>query len=226
MKIVVFSPHGDDELYAAGGSILKWLDQGHEVHLIYVTDNRAWLEWGIKKDDLNEELARTYMNLTGDEMAEVCLEESREVANALEIPEGRVHFFKFHDQGANKRIQEGIERAKKIISDADQIVMPSDHNGHVDHQATHDIAKRAAKDLKLDIQYYVYALYDVLKVPREKQEKIKVVKYRDEKYEIMGLYKTQLCLNTMRLGRENFKRKRYERFGVFTLQDMNKHENF
>ena len=41
MKIVIFAPHPDDECYGAGGSILKWLEEGHEVHIIWFTDGRA-----------------------------------------------------------------------------------------------------------------------------------------------------------------------------------------
>ncbi|GAH34396.1 unnamed protein product, partial [marine sediment metagenome] len=39
MKIVVFAPHPDDEIFGCGGSILKWMDEGYDVHIVYVTDN-------------------------------------------------------------------------------------------------------------------------------------------------------------------------------------------
>lgn len=226
MKIVVFAPHGDDELYAAGGSILKWLDEGHELHLVYVTDNRAWFEWGINEGDLVKELAEPYKDLTGDEMARICIKESKDVLKALDIPTENAHFFHFPDQEASDNVKEGITLAKRIMKDADRVVMSSDNNSHVDHQATHAMAKQAGIDLNLDIEYYVYAVYDLLNVPREQQIKIKVVEYRDKKYEIMKLYKTQLCLETMRLGWENFKRKRYERFGLFRIDDAGKFDNF
>jgi len=50
MKIIVFAPHPDDEIYGCGGSILKWMDEGHEVHIIYVTDNRVLISWGRAHD--------------------------------------------------------------------------------------------------------------------------------------------------------------------------------
>jgi len=40
-------------------------------------------------------------------------------------------------------------------------------------------------------------------------------------------YKTQLCLKDTRMGWEwVLKKRRYERFGIFNLQDMSKFENF
>jgi LmbE family N-acetylglucosaminyl deacetylase len=105
--------------------------------------------------------------------------------------------------------------------------MPSDNNNHNDHQATHTIAKKAAKELELKrVEFYVYAIYNVLKVPRDKQRKIKIKKYRDQLYELMKGYKTQLALKDTRIGWETLKRKRSERFAVFSFEDMNQYENF
>ncbi len=41
MKIIIFAPHPDDEVFGAGGSILKWLEDGHNIHIIWFTDGRA-----------------------------------------------------------------------------------------------------------------------------------------------------------------------------------------
>ena len=151
MKIVVFAPHPDDEIIMCGGSILKWMEEGHDVHVVYVTDNRALIEWGIKEDQLLEDKAVDYVNLSGDELAEICLKEAEDVARAFGCPEGNVHFFKIHDQDAENKIELGISLSKEIIKDADRIVMPCDNNNHNDHQATHTMAKTAAKELDLDI---------------------------------------------------------------------------
>jgi LmbE family N-acetylglucosaminyl deacetylase len=227
MKIVVFAPHPDDEIFGCGGSILKWLEEGHDVHIIYVTDNRALVEWGEKEDQLLEDCAIKYKSLTADEIAEIALNEARTVAKSFGLTEQNIHLFKFHDQKAEQNIQWGIELASKIIPESDRIVIPSDNNNHIDHQATHIIAKRATKRLSLDdIEFYVYALYNLLKAPRDKQVKIQVKEYRDKLYELMKGYETQLCLKDTRIGWKGLKRRRSERFGVFNLTDMGKYENF
>ncbi|MFX1575146.1 MAG: PIG-L deacetylase family protein [Promethearchaeota archaeon] len=227
MKIVIFAPHPDDEIYGCGGSILKWMEEGNDVHIVYVTDNRAFLWYGRKDNAIIEEEAQEYINLTEDELGEIGLQEAKEVAKAFGFPDKNVHFYKFHDQGALERINEGIKLSKDIIKDANRIVLPSDNNNHVDHQATHTIVKETAKKLNLkDTEFYVYGIYNVLKTPREKQIKIRISKYQDKIYELMKGYKTQLCLKDSRLGWQTFKFKRAERFAIFRLEDAGKYYNF
>lgn len=227
MKIVVFAPHPDDEIYGCGGSILKWIDEGHEVHVIYITDNRVLISWGRAHDQLIEEKTKPYSNLNEDEIAEIGLKEAEEVAKSFGFTKNNTHLFKFHDQDASNRIDDGVKLAINIIKDADRIVLPSDKNNHIDHQATHVIAKSAAITLGLtQVEFYVYAIYNVIKVPMDRQIKIDMARYRDRLHEIMGLYKTQLCLKDSSMGREALKRRRKERFGIFHFEDANNFYNF
>ena len=227
MKIVVFAPHPDDEIFGCGGSILKWMDEGHDVHIVYVTDNCVLITWGKLHGQLLEEEAKDYINLSEEEIGRIGLEEALHVSKSFSFPEGNVRLFKFHDQDAKNQIVEGVRLAKDIIKDADRIVLPSDNNNHSDHQATHTIVKKAAKDLQLQkVDFYVYALYNILKAPKEKQIKISIVEYQDQLYNLMKGYKTQLCLKDTRVGWQLLKRKRTERFGIFSFEDMNKFENF
>ena len=227
MKIVVFVPHPDDEIFGAGGSILKWMNEGHNVHIVYVTDNRALITWGKKSNQIIVEEAQEYINLSDDQVGEIGLKEAKSVAKAFGFPNDAVHLFEFHDQDALNQISRGITLAKAIIYDADRIVIPSDNNNHPDHQATHTIAKEAAIELNLvNTEFYVYAIYNIMKAPMEKQIKIRVAEYRDQIYNIMALYKTQLTLKDTRMGWVTLKRKRSERFGVFNLSDAGKSYNF
>lgn len=227
MKIVVFAPHPDDEIFGCGGSILKWMDEGHDVHIVYVTDNCVLITWGKLHGQLLEEEAKDYINLSEEEIGRIGLEEALHVSKSFGFPEGNVHLFKFHDQDAKNQIVEGVRLTKDIIKVAGRIVLPSDNNNHSDHQATHTIVKKAAKDLQLQkVDFYVYALYNILKAPKEKQIKISIVEYQDQLYNLMTGYKTQLCLKDTRVGWQLLKRKRTERFGIFSFEDMNKFENF
>jgi len=227
MKIVVFAPHPDDEIFGCGGSILKWMDEGHNIHIVYVTDNRVLIAWGRTHGQLLEEEAMNYINLNEDDVGKIGLEEALQVAKSFGFPRKNIHLFKFHDQDAKNQITEGVKLAQNVIKDADRIVLPSDNNNHSDHQATHTIVKKAAKECNLqNSEFYVYALYNILKAPKEKQVKINIIDYRDQLYELMKGYKTQLCLKDTRIGWQILKKKRTERFGVFTYEDMNKFENF
>ena len=227
MKIVIFAPHPDDEIYGCGGSILKWMDESHSVYIVYVTDNRAFVWWGKKKNQLIEELAKDYINLNEDEIGRIGLEKAKQVAKAFGFLDSNVHLFQFHDQDAINQIEKGIELSKEIIRDADRIVIPSDNNRHPDHQATHFMVKKAAKELSLyNVEFYVYALFVINKAPMEKQIKVKMSQYREKIYNLMKGYKTQLCLKDSRMGWQTFKFRRTERFGIFKLKDAGKFYNF
>jgi LmbE family N-acetylglucosaminyl deacetylase len=228
MKIVVFAPHPDDEIFGSGGSILKWIEEGHDVHIIYVTDNRVLITWGREHNQLIEEEAAEFLNLSEEEIGIIGLKEAEKAAKLFGFPKNNVYLFKFHDQDAMNQIDKGMELAKGIIKDADRIVLPSDNNNHPDHQATHLIAKNAAKELNLNnVEFYVYASYNVMKAPMEKQVKIKIADYREKVYEIMKkCYKTQQALKDTRLGWQALKRKRSERFGIFSLEEAGNFYNF
>jgi len=227
MKIVIFAPHPDDEIYGCGGSIIKWIDEGHDVHIVYVTDNRVLITWGKKENQLIEEEAKDFINLTEEEIGKIGLEEAKKTAKKFGFPDHNVHLFKFHDQDAINQIDKGVALTKEIIKDADRIVLPSDNNNHIDHQATHIIAKTSALELNLmNVEFYVYAIYNIMKAPIEKHVKVRMAEYRDKVYDIMGVYRTQLALKTTRLGWVTLKRKRSERFGVFKLHEAGKFYNF
>ena len=93
MKIVIFAPHPDDEIYGCGGSILKWLEDGHNVHIIYVTDNRALITWGIKENQLIEEKAAPYIDLSEDQIGEIMkLKKLQEILDFLLITSTCLNF--------------------------------------------------------------------------------------------------------------------------------------
>ncbi|MCK4382264.1 MAG: PIG-L family deacetylase [Candidatus Lokiarchaeota archaeon] len=227
MKIVIFVPHPDDEIFSCAGSILKWMKEGQDVHIVYVTDNRALITWGKKNSQIIIEEAQEYINLSEEEIGKIALEEARCVAKAFGFPDRNVHLFEFHDQNAMNQIDDGVKLSKDIIKDADRIVIPSDNNNHPDHHATHTIAKNAAIELNLvNTEFYVYAIYNLMKAPMEKQKKVRISEYRLKVYEIMSLYSTQLLFKDTRLGWQTLTRKRSERFGVFSLKDAGNYYNF
>ena len=227
MKIVIFAPHPDDEVLGCGGSILKWIEDGHEVHVIYITDNRALFLEGHVNDQIIQEEAKPYTNLTEDKLAEIGLKEAQDAALEMGISQKNIHLLKIHDFTAINNIALAVSISKDILKETDRIVTSSDNNPHPDHQAANTIAKELAKELNLsDVEFYVYALYVALKPPKEKLTKINIVAYRDRVYEIMKRYKTQLCFVDTRNGWKYLKRKRYERFGVFSLNDIGKFYNF
>ncbi len=152
MKIIIFEPHPDDLLFGPGPILLDWINEGnHDIHIITVTDGRACYRSG---DDILSEEAK---NMTEDKVAEMRVNEAKKSVEFLGIPPENHHLFYFHDAEGQKYVKEGIVKAKQLIKNSDVIVFPSNHNLHADHQATHDIAKGAAIELKLvKAEFFVY----------------------------------------------------------------------
>ncbi len=152
MKIVIFEPHPDDLLFGPGPILLDWInEENHDIHIITVTDGRACYRSG--EDVLSEDA----VCMTEDDVAEMRINEAKKAIEFLGLPSENHHLLYFHDADGNKYVKEAIKKVKHLIKDVDRIVLPSTHNIHADHQATHDIAIGAAKALNLtNIEYFVY----------------------------------------------------------------------
>ncbi|MHA1257343.1 MAG: PIG-L deacetylase family protein, partial [Promethearchaeota archaeon] len=131
---------------------MEWINEGnHDIHIITVTDGRACYRFA---DDALSEEAK---NMTENEVAKMRITEAKKAIEFLGLPLENHHLLYFHDADGHKYVKEAIKKVKPIIKDADRIVFPSTHNIHADHQATHDIAIGAAKELNLtNIEYFVY----------------------------------------------------------------------
>ncbi|MHA1479507.1 MAG: PIG-L deacetylase family protein [Promethearchaeota archaeon] len=152
MKIVIFEPHPDDLLFGPGPILLKWIKQGeHDIHVVTVTDGRACYKAG------DDKYSADVATMTEDDVAEMRINEAKKSIEYLGLPSENHHLFYFHDADGHKFVKEGIKKTIPLIKDADRLVLPSTHNDHVDHQATHDIVIGAAKELNLTkVEYFVY----------------------------------------------------------------------
>ncbi len=224
MKIIVFAPHPDDESYGAGGSIIKWSEEGHEIHVIWFTDGRAAYR---KAKEVNELEDCEETRITDEELAKIRLSEADAAGDYLGVDKENRHFLKIHDQDLKNNVDYAVEKIRDIVIDANRFIIPSDHNGHPDHQATHDIAKKIALKLNLDnIEFYVYNLYNPLKAQGEKLIKIKIGDLRFKVYKALKIHKSQFYTKNMGWQVEAYKEKRRERFGLYTLEDAGNYYNF
>ncbi|MHA2051211.1 MAG: PIG-L deacetylase family protein [Promethearchaeota archaeon] len=224
MKIVIFAPHPDDESFGAGGSIMKWLEEENDVHIIFFTDGRAGYRKAREEDNL-EDCEKT--RISEEELAGIRLREADMAAELLGVKNSNRHFLKFYDQELKNHIDEAVERIKDLVRDADRFVIPSGNNNHPDHQATHDIAIKVAKLLKLhEVEFYVYALYNPQESKGEHLVKIKVGDLRFKLYTVLKLHKSQFYTKNMELHSLAMKGRRTERYGFFLLKDKGNYYNF
>ncbi len=224
MKIIIFAPHPDDESYGAGGTIMKWLQEGNDVHIIWFTDGRAGYRKARQENTL-EDCEQT--RITEDELAKIRLAEADAAGEFLGVKKENRHFLKFYDAELNKNIDKAVDLIRYIIRNADRFVIPSDNNKHQDHQATHDIAIRIAEELNLkNLEFYVYTLYNPLKAQGDHLIKIKLGDLRFKVYEALKIHKSQFYTKDMVWQTEAMKEVRRQRFGVFNLKDKGKFYNF
>ncbi|MDX2197898.1 MAG: glucosamine-6-phosphate deaminase [Phycisphaerae bacterium] len=61
-RIVVFSPHPDDDVISMGGTFIRLCDQGHDVHVAYQTSGNiaVWDEEALRHCDFVSEFARAF----------------------------------------------------------------------------------------------------------------------------------------------------------------------
>lgn len=61
-RVVMFSPHPDDDVISAGGTLIRLCEQGHEVHVAYQTsgDIAVWDEAAARHVDFVEEFCRAF----------------------------------------------------------------------------------------------------------------------------------------------------------------------
>jgi len=226
MKIVIFEPHPDDLLFGPGPILLDWLDEGHEIHVITVTDGRACCRAGT--DVFSPEIK----DLSEDEIAKMRTGEARQAIKYLGIPNQNHHLLNFHDADGKKYVKEGILRVKPIIKDADRLVLSSTNNQHEDHQAAHDIAVGAAKELNLaDIEYFVFfeASYGRFQEDsKDKQFEFPISDVcREKLLEWYEIYKSQSYLKyTNKMYRGYLKKVEFMTYGLFQWEDIGNFYNF
>lgn len=227
LKIVIFEPHPDDLLFGPGPILLEWINEGnHDIHIITVTDGRACYRSG--DDSYSEDVA----HMTEDYVAEMRISEAKKSIEFLGLPSENHHLLYFHDADGQKYVKEGIKKVKPLIKDVDRIVLPSTHNIHADHQATHDIAIGAAKELNLtSIEYFVYFIASYGKFQDDSQVKQFQYTIDEDKANILKdwleIYQSQAKIKwTWKMYTMYLKKIRTWIYARYTFDDIGKYDNF
>lgn len=142
-RVIIFSPHPDDDVISMGGTFDRLVTQGHEVHIAYqtsgniaVSDHEALKFIEVTKDILNAEnnsellaLKKTFLHQNPQKPApkEICnlkgsirRSESLAATRYFGIPDNQVHFMNlpFYETGLiakNPVGQEDIDRTVALI---------------------------------------------------------------------------------------------------------------
>ncbi len=192
-RVLVFEAHGDDLEFACGGTIAKFTDRGHEVHLCVATDND-----------------KGSFELTADELRAVRDREVHGAARVLGL--SGVTFLGYPDgelmEKAPLHILRGqfmrlIRQVKADIIFAWDPFTP--YEGHPDHRqvawAAHEAASFAhfplyyPEHLKEGLEpYYVGEQWFFAKSPRDVNKYVDITDYIDRKIEALCQHESQMVL--------------------------------
>jgi glucosamine-6-phosphate deaminase len=93
-RVIVFSPHPDDDVISMGGTFIRLCEQGHEVHVAYQTSGNiaVWDESADRHVDFVEEFCRAFgVGAKAAEVAEkIRLFLKTKPAGAVDLPELQV----------------------------------------------------------------------------------------------------------------------------------------
>jgi LmbE family N-acetylglucosaminyl deacetylase len=125
MKILIVAAHPDDEMFGAGGTILKHKDAGDELFIHFLTDGHS--------SRIEDSLSDKYSN----PQLQKRLASARKVASALEVSD--ILIDEFDDQMLDTypliKITKSIEKFSKDIK-PDLIYTHYAHDVNKDHQIT------------------------------------------------------------------------------------------
>ena len=122
-KVLVFSPHPDDDVISMGGTLIRLVDQGHEVHVAYQTNGNVAVADDKVQDlvdllrILNNE-AKDIISITGHRLDDI--ESFLSSKDLLDVDINEVQYIK------------GLIRKVETMSACRYVGIPLERNHHLD----------------------------------------------------------------------------------------------
>ncbi|MGA7578113.1 MAG: PIG-L deacetylase family protein [Desulfobaccales bacterium] len=94
IRLMIFSPHPDDETLGAAGLIQRVLREGGKVKVVFMTDGAGFPEGVEREDRISNPTAKDYRNYGDERRGEALMADTR-----LGLKEGETTFLGFPDGG-------------------------------------------------------------------------------------------------------------------------------
>lgn len=150
-RVVIFSPHPDDDILACGGTIALKIKQGYEIYIVYMTDGRNshLYELGIASDP------------SPSELAEIRKEEAKKALSILGLDNDTPIFLNFEDGALENDLYAAEKEIKQILKNLQpvEVYFPTLGDKHRDHHATNIIVCESLKAVCFRGSAYQYTIY-------------------------------------------------------------------
>lgn len=179
MRILVLSPHTDDAELGAGGSIIRLLEEGHEIYWIVFSSAEESLPEGMAPDTLKAEF--------------------QDVISELGIKDYKIFDFKVRYLFEQRQtiLEEMINLRDRFHPSL--VITPSSYDHHQDHQVVNSESIRAFKNSSSIIGYELpwnhTQFVNPLLIRLEERHIVK-------KWEILNKYKSQITLKKQYFNKE------------------------
>jgi len=150
LDALIIAPHPDDESIGCGGSIIKHVNSGSHVRVIFITDG--------DKGDFEKRFTDDYPRIRRG-----CAEKAMEILGVKDY-----EFWGYKDREVEVSIKEITERLKQRIKDtsASLLYLPSPYEVHPDHRSIAMAGQRIFDETGITILFYevIVSLYPNLLV--------------------------------------------------------------
>jgi N-acetylglucosamine malate deacetylase 1 len=172
-RVLVISPHPDDDVIGCGGTLRRHVLGGDEVRVIYLTSGE---EGGHGRP--------------AEETARLREDEARQAAGMLGLQE--VEFWRLRD-GRCRAEQGLVDRLRRIITEwqPQRIYVPHDREMHPDHRAAARLVRRARTGAVGTDTAPQVAMYEVWTPIQQIDEVTDISAHMEEKLAAVCAHKTQ-----------------------------------
>jgi N-acetylglucosamine malate deacetylase 1 len=188
-RVLVLSPHPDDESIGLGGTLRRHVEDGDEVHVAFLTSGEAGGHGAAPADVARQREAEA--QAAADVLGVAAIEFWREPDGALRAT------------GANvARLRHAVARL-----DPDRIYVPHAAEMHPDHRAAFRMAQRALRDVEIET-----LLYEVWTPMQTMHEIVDITPYLEVKLDAIRRYVGQCAALRFDEAFEGLARYRGEMF--------------
>jgi LmbE family N-acetylglucosaminyl deacetylase len=147
-KLVVFTPHPDDETLGCGGLMAKKVSDGSDVKVVFLTDGRNTFSksFGIRVEPSPLELKK------------IRRREAKRATGILGVKEENLVFLDIEDGHLKEQRSLAEKKIRDLINGTrfSEVYFPSRGEAHPDHNAAHDIIVDVVRSLDYPCEKYCY----------------------------------------------------------------------